>query len=69
LDRSQSIYQWGAHPNGDLSKGGWGGQGIIINPDRDLVAVYVAYFKDDYSEVALEPIVFDILEKLYGETD
>jgi hypothetical protein len=68
-DGTQSIYQWGAHPNGDLSKGGWGGQGIIINPDRDLVAVYVAYFKDDYSEVALEPIVFDLLEKLYGEAD
>lgn len=68
-DGTQSIYQWGAHPNGDLSKGGWGGSGLIINPGRDLVAVYNGYFKDDYSEVQLEPIVFDLLESIYGNTD
>lgn len=65
-DGTQSIYQWGAHPNGDISKGGWGGQGIIINPDRELVTVYTSYFKDDYSEVTLEPVVFDLLESVYG---
>jgi len=65
-DGTQSIYQWGAHANGDLSKGGWGGQGIIVNPERDLVAVYTSYYKEDYSEVQLEPVVFELLEHVFG---
>ena len=65
----QAIYQWTAHPNGDLSKGGWGGQGIIVNPQRDLVAVYASYYKNDYSEIALEPIVFELLENIYGSAE
>ena len=48
--------------------GGWAGQGLLINPDRDLVAVYTGYFKDDkYSETDLLPLLRSVLEGVFGE--
>jgi CubicO group peptidase (beta-lactamase class C family) len=63
-----NVYQWDTvWNNGDVLKGGWAGQGLLINPKRDLVAVYTGYFKDDnYSEVDLLPILRGVLEGLYG---
>ena len=62
-----NIYQWDAiHANGNFFKGGWGGQGLLVNPDRDLVAVFVSYFKEDFSEVPLERAVFQVLDDVYG---
>ncbi len=62
-----SIYQWDfVHADGTLFKGGWGGQGLVINPERDLVAVYASYFKDDYSEVNLGEKVFATLNGVFG---
>jgi CubicO group peptidase (beta-lactamase class C family) len=63
---SQSIYQWNVSQNGNMKKGGWGGQGLLINPERDIVAVFASYFKDDYSEVPLESAVIKVLEDVYG---
>ena len=41
-----------------MFKGGWGGQGILVNPLLDVVAVYTGYYKDDYSQVeVLEPLL------------
>ena len=41
-----------------------------MNPSRDVVAVFTGYFKDDdYSEVRLEPILFEVLEGVFGEPD
>jgi CubicO group peptidase (beta-lactamase class C family) len=64
-----NVYQWDmVWNNGDFLKGGWAGQGLLINPKRDLVAVYTGYFKDDnYSEVDLLPILRGVLEGLYGD--
>jgi len=63
-----NVYQWDTvWNNGDFLKGGWAGQGLLINPKRDLVAVYTGYFKDDsYSEVDLLPILRGVLEGIYG---
>ena len=62
-----NIYQWDyVHSDGTLYKGGWAGQGLIVNPALDLVAVYASYFKDDYSEVALGAKVFEVLHGLFG---
>lgn len=65
---THNIYQWDyVHPDGTLFKGGWGGQGLLVNPDRDLVAVFASYFKDDdYSEVDLGDAVFEVLNGVYG---
>lgn len=57
---SHNVYQWDiVYKNGDFYKGGWAGQGLYISPRRDLVAVYVGYFKDDdHSEVKpLRPLL------------
>ena len=39
----------------------------MVNPDRDLVAVYTGYFKKDQSEVRLLGILRNLLDNLYGE--
>ena len=64
-----NIYQWDqVMENGDLFKGGWAGQGLLINPERDVVAVFTGYFKDDdYSEVPAEPIIRQMLDDVFGD--
>ena len=63
-----TLYQWdGIYPNGTLIKGGWAGQGLIINPRWDLVAVFTSYNKDDEeSEIALKGVVWELVHNLYG---
>ena len=63
-----NIHQWDAvHADGTLFKGGWAGQGLVINPVWDLVAVFTGYFKDDaYSEVALQPKLLQVLRGVFG---
>jgi CubicO group peptidase (beta-lactamase class C family) len=63
-----NVYQWDAiFTNNDFFKGGWAGQGLLVNPDRNLVAVYTGYFKDDkYSETRLLPILRSVLEGVFG---
>ena len=63
-----NIYHWDAvFTDGTLFKGGWAGQGLIINPAWDLVAVFTGYFKDDdSSEVALEPKLLEVLRGVFG---
>ena len=65
-----NIYQWDAiFDNDNFYKGGWAGQGLIVNPTRDVVAVFTSYFKDDqHSEMPLGPIVFEVLEGVFGES-
>ena len=61
-----NIYQWGAiYANGNMAQGGWGGQGLIVNPKHDLVAVFTSYFKDDYSEVGVQAKIFEVLEGVF----
>ena len=66
-----SVYQWDrVFENNDLYKGGWAGQGLLVNPDRDLVAVWVGYSKDaDEREMAHLPILRGLLEDVFGEGD
>jgi CubicO group peptidase (beta-lactamase class C family) len=65
-----NIYQWDEiYTNDNFFKGGWAGQGLIVNPTRDVVAVFTGYFKDDqHSEVRLEPILFEVLDGVFGES-
>jgi CubicO group peptidase (beta-lactamase class C family) len=62
-----NVYQWAlVWNNGDFLKGGWAGQGLLINPERDLVAVWTGYFKDDQqSEVELLPVLRFVLNGIY----
>jgi CubicO group peptidase (beta-lactamase class C family) len=66
-DIKHNVYQWDSvFRNNDMYKGGWGGQGLLVNPERDIVAVYTGYFKKDQSEVRLLRLLRTVLEELYG---
>jgi CubicO group peptidase (beta-lactamase class C family) len=64
-----NVYQWDEiYANDNFFKGGWAGQGLVVNPTRDVVAVFTGYFKDDqHSEVRLEPKLFEVLDGVFGE--
>jgi len=63
-----TIFQWGVLNSSDwLEHGGWGGQGLLVSPSRDVVAVYTAYFKDDYSEIKVGEVVLDVLNTVFSE--
>ena len=64
-----NIYQWDmVFEDGTLYKGGWAGQGIIVNPIHDYVFVWNSYFKDkEESETKLTPIMFFLAKNLFKE--
>lgn len=66
-----NVYQWDEiYANDNFFKGGWAGQGMIVNPTRDTVAVFTGYFKDDaHSEVRLEPKLFEVLDGVFGAAE
>jgi len=68
-DVRHNVYQWDAvFTNDDIYKGGWAGQGLLINPRRDLVAVWVGYLEDDGRErkAPLE-VLRQVLDGVFGE--
>ena len=64
-----NVYQWDlVYKNNDVYKGGWAGQGLLINPDKDIVAVYLGYAKDDeFSSSGVLPRLRKVLNSLYPE--
>ena len=65
-----NVYQWDlVFTNNDLFKGGWAGQGLLVNPDRDLVAVYAGYFNDDQSEPEVLPRLRQALNGVFGDLE
>ena len=68
-----TVFQWGVTESGDwLEHGGWGGQGLLISPTRDVVAVYTAYSekitsKYNFSAIELTPVVFDVVNTVFSE--
>jgi CubicO group peptidase (beta-lactamase class C family) len=67
---SHNVYQWDEiYANGNFFKGGWAGQGLLVNPQRDVVAVFTSYFKDDKSEANLEPRVLQVIDGVFGRTE
>jgi CubicO group peptidase (beta-lactamase class C family) len=65
-----NVYQWDlVFTNNDVYKGGWAGQGLLVNPDRDLVAVYVGYFNEDQSELSMRPRLRQVLNGVFGDVE
>jgi hypothetical protein len=63
-----NVYQWDlVYSNNDVFKGGWAGQGLLVNPDRDLVAVWAGYFNDDQSELSVLPRLRQVLNGVFGK--
>ena len=67
IDFSHSGYLWDAvYTNDDLYRGGWAGQGLLINPTKDLVAVYTGYAIDaEGSQPDLLPILRQVLNSVF----
>ena len=62
------TYQWDrVYKNGDFYKGGWAGQGLLINPEKDTVVVYTGYFKEDQSEMDMLPILRNMMNAVYRD--
>lgn len=66
-DMSHSAYQWDkVYTNHDFYKGGWCGQGLLVNPEKDLVVVYTGFCKDpESSELELLPILRQVLNGVF----
>ncbi len=59
-------FQWGlVYDNNDFFKGGWGGQGLLVNPELDLVVAYSGYFRDDRSETDPLPLIRQVLQQVF----
>ncbi len=65
-----NVNQWDVvFSNDDIYKGGWAGQGLLINPRKDLIAVYLGYAKDDnFSELPVLPRLRQLLNTVYPDT-
>ena len=66
-DFLHSVYQWDAiYSNHDFYKGGWAGQGLLVNPDKDIVAVFTGYAIDaEQSQPDLLPILRQVLKTTF----
>ena len=42
---------------------------FLVNPDRDLVAVYAGYFNEDQSELSVLPRLRQVLNGVFGEVN
>jgi len=63
-----NVHQWDrVFENNDLYKGGWAGRGLLVNPDRDLVAVWVGYQSTDGQDLRMLPIVRRVLNGVFDE--
>lgn len=64
-----NVYQWDlVFTNNDIYKGGWAGQGLLVNPERDVVAVWVGYTAADSDPATypLLPRVRAVLDGVFG---
>ena len=67
-DIKWNVYQWDeVYTNNDIYKGGWAGQGLLINPDRDLVAVWVGYDAGVEGVENASGPVREVIEGVFGE--
>ncbi|MEM1412692.1 MAG: serine hydrolase domain-containing protein [Pseudomonadota bacterium] len=65
-DVLHNVYQWDAvYASGAFMKGGWAGQGLMIHPQKDLVAVWTGYFDEDWGQVSVEPMIRQLWAALY----
>ncbi len=67
-----NVYQWDlVFTNNDIYKGGWAGQGLLVNPERDVVAVWVGYTAadSDPDTYPLLPRVRAVLDGVFGDAE
>ncbi len=63
-----NVYQWDmVWDNDDFMKGGWAGQGLMINPGKDLVAVWTGYYDEAGNNISVLPMIRAIWAGLFTE--
>ena len=63
-----NVYQWDAvYTNDDFMKAGWAGQGLMINPRKDLVAVWTGYYDEEGSNISVLPMIREIWAGLWPD--
>lgn len=70
-DVKHNVYQWDSvYDNDDIFKGGWAGQGLLINPTRDIVAVFTGYKKDDaHHALEMRKFLREVLNGVFKDND
>ena len=70
-DIKHNVYQWDlVYDNDDFFKGGWAGQGLLINPTRDVVAVFTGYKRnEDHHAMEMRRIVREVLNGVFNDND
>ena len=64
------MSQWDrVFDNDDLYKGGWAGQGLLVNPTRNLVAVFTGYFREDQGETDILVPLRQVLNSVYSAAE
>jgi len=64
-----NVYQWDSvYDNDDFFKGGWAGQGLLINPTRDIVAVFTGYKKNEaHHALELRKILREVINGVFNK--
>jgi len=60
------TYQWDIASEGILMKGGFGGQALLVHPEKEVVIAYYNYVDEDWSimNMVSEQVIMDILKAL-----
>lgn len=63
-----NVYQWDTvYTNDDIYKGGWAGQGLMINPRKDLVAVWSGYYDGQGNNIDVLPMIRQVSEGVFAD--
>jgi CubicO group peptidase (beta-lactamase class C family) len=58
------AYQWDLASDGIMMKGGFGGQALLIHPEKEIVIAYYNYIDEDWSAMNMisEEVIKDIIK-------
>jgi len=55
------AYQWSFVDNESMLKGGFGGQGLYVNPEQNIVIAYFNFIDPDWKETNLLPVIKQVV--------
>lgn len=59
------TYQWDLASNGIIMKGGFGGQALLVHPEKEIVIAFYNYIDEDWSEkMVSDQVIMDIIKGL-----
>jgi len=64
LQDGSLAYQWSFVDKESMMKGGFGGQGVYINPGKNIVIAYFNFISSDWQETNLLPIIKQVVPSI-----